>query len=312
MDSNEKKRIDENNFYTSGLYCNYEKQLCINGTIYNRNYPSCKMPLTISHRPVSTKSCNYTKNNDHNKKTEIDLCKFEELDYNCIFNPGKSSHKGYANNIDVDSDMKKLYNYQTRCPKYKYQPDELVENENTLKNVGENLTQILKNNTVCNQKVFEPNDLTNKIVQEQNHPVGIHNPYLNICRPKKYGIDTCLPGNSDKVINISSCNRNVCTNPKNLPLCNKEKKIEKDINWKNYSHINCIKDKEMRNIRNYESWDSNPYILETVSVNNREKKDNTCNSLFNNSTKKKIITPMNFNYPEILSNTQDYGDNLLD
>ena len=131
------------------MMCNYKKHAEENSKIFSRNFPQNKPSIIPDYRG-EYKVCNkYVNKNDIDTKnvtfenTNIAITNEEE---NKLY-PGKAPASQYFQNIDIESNLYRLGNNDSKCPSYRYQP-EPCENKTFSDNPS------LLNNPTCQNTRF--------------------------------------------------------------------------------------------------------------------------------------------------------------
>ena len=193
MDTNNQEYIihDRRNFFSDftnqqkkthqfkDLQCNFNKQNSMNMNIFKRNYPNVEQKIELDIRPQPTRYCPIKQIND------ISCC--------CVdtefptMNPGKGTFCEYSKNVDIDSDLRNLQGYLTKCDPYRTQ-------------LG------------CVENVYKDQDYQPKL--DDDIPIVNHNsPFVNMSHNvsnKDKHIELC-----DKYIKVNQVYEN-CVNGKNV------------------------------------------------------------------------------------------------
>lgn len=193
---------------------------------------------------------------------------------------------GYSTLVNQESDLYRLYNYDTKCPKLKMKM-KYIDNPSSISNSEQNLG--------VNQPL-----------------VGIINPYCNLKENSIFGVNKCF-------------NKNItqkCLDSSRLPFCDFDNYLtgnnvaasKSDVrnnqdgqscrplgenHWKNYLQISNISSdircQPIKNeIVNYQFVESNPFMLEDIRVLKKpDSKIQPCQNLFNNMSRRKCLLSPN-------------------
>jgi len=102
------------------LLCNYEKQRTMNNNISKRNFPENDQKIVMDYRPgfnVCMSRYNYKNYNDNLKKnvSSKKVSPQEMVNMKSELVPGKAHVKKYFENIDVDSELKNIFELNKKC-----------------------------------------------------------------------------------------------------------------------------------------------------------------------------------------------------
>ena len=203
------------------LLCNYEKQANENSKIFSRNFPLNKTPVIPTYRG-EYKVCNkYINKNDIPKKYKNNTNTINAIDGTETneFYPGKAPASIYFQNVDIESNLYRLDNNDSKCPSKRYQPppctDKIITNnpkllsnptcQNTRFYDFSNEDKLADYEHKCGDITKEVNALNNRqfICEEQNTPYKTTS-LLKYNYIRKTGIPCttgCLPKN-EAYINI--------------------------------------------------------------------------------------------------------------
>lgn len=279
----------ERNFFLPGNFCNNNSQIRRNKNLFERNFV---LPTNVKDGKLYMKkqyigpreepSGPCLNSNHQNQITELKN-KLEEN--NCQQNNCKPCCSNFAGVINEESDLFRLYYYNTRCPSRKFQVTGLA-------NKGIPYTNNYNNNT-------------------SNNIVGIKNPEEELCPETQWTVEPCFANNV----------RNICNDPSGLDKCEYNNYLRgtnaaaaqtdvrynmtncrpstQDIpiqnNWRDFTQIsNLSSDIPYDPIRNrlvdYTNICSNPFMLEDVRVRKKPiDRLQPCNNLFNNMTRRRNL-----------------------
>ena len=293
--------------------CNFSKLEKINRNIFQRNFPSDKMPISYDFRSnynICKGGINIEKNINEQLQTTHIVNKEGVQKLQNIFNPGKGSYCGYCQLVNVESELKNINRFASLCPQCKYQFDpNCLICQSEIK-INQNYpTQILnKNKPTCDQKYVNVNHNINKSYSpypnKNNTNVGIVNIGYNQKRVNDHNIS--------KISNIQKNNINICNKNINLPKCQNNNYMKgyfigssitdvqakqngfNDINngcnkWNKYKSVEKQQLKDYNIVKN--DFNTLPFGLNSYGITHDDYLSNSqqCQNLYNNMTKVKCL-----------------------
>lgn len=269
MDTYEKQFFLPTNICNNKEYIEQNKKRFERNFVYGDNLEENKTlqkPQYLSSRPQATGPC-------FPKKPPSEC-------------PPKNYCSGYSKVVNQESDIYRLYNYDTKCPQHKMKL-KYVDNPSLLPSSEKNL-------------------------ESQPPVVGIINPYCNLKQNSVFSVHPCCNQNSTQECNdgdrfpgcyfdnylqgpnSASSQTDVTAYLNGQSIC----QYQQD-NWNNYLKISNISSditsQPIKNeIINFQYPQSNPFMLEDVRV--LKKPDSSvqpCQNLFNNMTKRKSLVHYN-------------------
>lgn len=314
--------------------CNFSKLEKINRGIFQRNFPSDKMPISYDFRSnysLCKGGIDIEKNVDEQIQATQVVNKEAVKKLQNIFNPGKGSYCGYCQVVNVESELKNINRYNSLCPKCKHQLDPECFTCNCKKSIGfcdksmnENQyqTQTLnKNIPACNQRYVSTNDYTNNSYgpypSKNVTNVGIINPAYNKKTFENEKIKH-VNGYGGGIINVKKNDINICNQNRSLPKCHNNNYMKgyfigssiTDIKAKQhgFDDVNngCNKWNKYKNVLdqqqliNYDvvknDFNTLPFGLGSYGIPQDDylSNDQKCQNLYNNMTKVKCLYGKSF------------------
>jgi hypothetical protein len=133
------------------MLCNYEKSATENSKIFSRNFPENKTPIIPNYRG-SFKVCNkYVDKNDISKsnRTHDNRIIAVTSEQTNEFYPGKAPASIYFQNVDVESNLYRLGNNDSKCPEKRYSAPDCSEK------ISNNNPTLLSNTMCQNTRFFD-------------------------------------------------------------------------------------------------------------------------------------------------------------
>ena len=267
-------KCDQNNLSRTCpvLLCNFRKHEKENSKIYERNFSNDADRPLVSMRGGFHRCKQYIDLDSNNPDMHLNLSR--KIKKNTLvknkYIPGKGSGVEYLKNIDIDSELRNLRRYNTKCPLKKYIPDKRCS-ESQFSNPG-----LLEKPYCQNFKDYKFNDKTKS--------------YKTKCRKDLQIVDRIIPSNE---INIKSldCNSRINFNYTN---CNYQTQPVTE---------NCPEYSSFKQCRNVTDWKTQPLLYgnnrDIPNHNNiivgPERTNHQCENLWNNVSKRQYISEHQFN-----------------
>ena len=191
---------------SSVLYCNFKKQNKENKSILDRNLPNPELTIIPDYRSEYM-ICRKYKNMNQIPKSDRVFQSIQQPHLNGLY-PGKSSAKGYFENIDVDSDLKNLNIDNTLCPTKKYHMNKDINEFNNQHHpsywnfhTDNEYTPYNTYKTDCNWQKQEVKEFScqNKNSVEPTQSIIQFNYKNNNSNEDCLGVSGCLPKNPNHV-----------------------------------------------------------------------------------------------------------------
>ena len=133
------------------MLCNFEKEAQENSKIFSRNFPENKTPIIPTYRGSYKVCSKYVDKNDiprENKTHDNHIISVGSEQSN-EFYPGKAPASIYFQNVDVESELYRLGNNDSKCPDMRYQAPSCS------KNVSNNNPELLSNSMCQNTRFYD-------------------------------------------------------------------------------------------------------------------------------------------------------------